>query len=286
MVGGTPHRKKVLAARLERRVRRAERHVRKEGPILDPGVGYEALRLLDDGVGQIAGLVDRLAVAGDGGRPLPAHVPDVLLPEELVAVLDDAGRALVGVKRERFCEAVLLLETEGPRAVLRAVSQMPLSHDAGGVSGRAEGVPKADLAGRKSLPQPLLGIWIGVEKKRLHLVGVDDVAKAQVLAEVAYVALHGLRLEPEAVLVASGEQRRSGGRADGGRGVGAEELHPIPRQRVDVGGVRGGAAVRGQVVAAEIVGDDQQDVGAFVEARRRELREVALLARRESLVGA
>ena len=117
-------------------------------------------------------------------------------------------------------------------------------------------VRQADLAGWQSLPQPLLGVGIGVEKKRLHLVGVDEVAESQVLAEVAHVALHGLRLETEAVLVASREQRRSRRRADGGGGEGAEELHPVPRQGVDVGGVRGGVAVRGQVVSPQIVGDD------------------------------
>ncbi len=85
---------------------------------------------------------------------------------------------------------------------------MPLAEDGGGVARRAQRFGQVDLAGGQPLLQPLGRARISAEQERPHVVRIDKVAKTHVLAEIANVALHGLGLEAEAVLIASREQSR------------------------------------------------------------------------------
>ena len=61
--------------------------------------------------------------------------------------------------------------------------------------------------------------------------------------------------------VAAGEQRGTGGRADGGGGEEAIEADPILRQGVQVGGSYGPVAVNPQRVPSLLIGEDKQDIG-------------------------
>ena len=71
------------------------------------------------------------------------------------------------------------------------------------------------------------------------------------------------KTEAQAVLVAAGDQRGAGCGADGGVCVCLEETDSLGREVVDAGSVEVGAAVAGDVGVAEIVGEDEDDVGRF-----------------------
>jgi len=63
------------------------------------------------------------------------------------------------------------------------------------------------------------------------------------------------------VLVPPGDQRHAGGGADRGIGVGLQETQAVGRKAVDIGGAEITPPVAGHVGIAEIVGEDEQDVG-------------------------
>ena len=121
----------ILASRLEGRVGRAVGEVGKEGlscirPRLDERQGF-----IGDRVGQIARFHDGHAVARDRGGTTAPLIPDVRLPEQLMAVLDNVRRVLRRIQRERFIKTVLLLESESAGVVVIAIAKMPLAEEAG-----------------------------------------------------------------------------------------------------------------------------------------------------------
>ncbi len=65
----------------------------------------------------------------------------------------------------------------------------------------------------------------------------------------------------EPILVASGDQRRAGRRADGRVRISLGEAKPVLRDTVDVRGREVRAAVAGQIRVAHVVGQDEEDVG-------------------------
>src|SRR5262249_38347241 len=63
------------------------------------------------------------------------------------------------------------------------------------------------------------------------------------------------------VLVPPGDQRHTWGGADCGIGIGLQETQAFGRKAVDIGGAEITPPVAGHVGIAEIVGEDEQDVG-------------------------
>ena len=86
-----------------------------------------------------------------------------------------------------------------------------------------------------------------------------------------------LQTDREAVLISAGDQRDAGGRADRRIGVRLQKTHAGRGETIDVRRSKVGPAVTGDVGVSEIVGEDEDDVGAA----RRLLRERAADARRE-----
>src|SRR5215472_8374128 len=73
----------------------------------------------------------------------------------------------------------------------------------------------------------------------------------------------GHEFAAEPVLAAAGDDAHARGGADGGGDIGASEAKAFSGETVDIGGVDGSIAVRRQVTIAEVVGDDQDDVGGW-----------------------
>ena len=105
------------------------------------------------------------------------------------------------------------------------------------------------------------GITLGAEE-----LGEGDFARAQ----VHLAALGDPREHAVPVRGAAGEDGRAGGTADGTRGVALSEPGSLPRERVEVGGLDHRMAVDAEISPAEIVGEEDDDVG---RARRRGAKE-------------
>ena len=71
-------------------------------------------------------------------------------------------------------------------------------------------------------------------------------------------------LQADALRVAPRHQRRARRRADGGRGVEVGELHPLRRELVDVRRLDLGRAVAREIVIADVVTDDVNDVDRLI----------------------
>ena len=65
-------------------------------------------------------------------------------------------------------------------------------------------------------------------------------------------------LEP--ILIAPGDQRNAGGRADGRVGIGLIEAHALGGEAVQMRGLEIGGAIDAQVGPAQIVGQDENDI--------------------------
>ena len=85
------------------------------------------------------------------------------------------------------------------------------------------------------------------------------------LVVAAHVAEADRALETaDAWRVATGKEGGAAGGALGGVGVELGEADAIARQGVDRGCAEVGGVVTGEVGVAEVVGEDEEDVGAFV----------------------
>ena len=71
-------------------------------------------------------------------------------------------------------------------------------------------------------------------------------------------------LEPDlrSVLVTPGNQRDAGGGADRGIGVGLRKAHALGGDAVDIGRREVAAAIAGDIGIAEVVGENEQNVGS------------------------
>ena len=196
-----------------------------EGEVEEEGLPRRRLLLVQD--------------VADGGRgQVLAQVVTVLRAArrvDVVVVADQVGRPVVGVALE---EAVVALEPHPERPAvegaggrpLPARREVPLADGQGAVAGVAQQAGE----GRRALGQP---------------GGVAGVAHRQV----------GQKAHPHRVVVASGEERGPGRRAQGGH-VEAVVAQPAVGQAVDVrrGDVRAEAPQLGE---AGVVEDDGHHVG-------------------------
>ena len=125
-----------------------------------------------------------------------------------------------------------------------------------GVGQRVVGLAQMPLAGEE-----------GLVARRLQ----DRRQRPLLLRQPAALPLEGHRGHAAAVRDAPGLHRRAAGRA-ARLGVEREERHPLARQAVEARRghpAPGAAAVGARVAVAEVVGQDQDDVGLLLRGRRR-----------------
>ena len=192
-----------------------------------PAVGEAAADRLDQLVGEVGRRVE-----GRRQRHLAAVLP---IGSRVRALLDDRGgvgevAGAAGKQRERALEAQLV------RALRSLESQVPLAGHVRVIAGAAQQRGDGDDPARQ----------------------VALVAGASLLVVVG-APRH--RAEARRVRVGSREQHRPRGRAGGGHEE-AREQQPRARQRVEVRRADL-AAQDAEICVAEVVRDDQQDVGAL-----------------------
>ena len=192
----------------------------------------EADRLVGEHVGQVLILTDLrvLESAPDLVRTLRRRRLVVERPE--LDTLDPR----VDEDAATLEHAEVLVEAAAHRVVLALAAEMPLADHAGGVA--------------------------------LRLERVGEGALAETQAEVG-VAAHRVELPAEAGLIAAGQQARARRAADRVRHVALLEQDAAARERVDVGRLDHLAAVDPDVGRAEVVGEDQDDVGLPISSRWR-----------------
>ncbi len=205
----------------------AEGQVEEEGPI-----GTDRLGVVDEPDGVVDEVLGEVVALLRGGRGL-----------DHVVVVDELGVELVGLALHEAVEAV-----EAPLA-----RPLVVGAGGGGVLHGAE-VPLADREGRVALVAEHLGHGGGV---------VGDVAPhVRVAAREV-----GDRAHPHLVVVAPGQQRRSGGGAHRGdvevRVLEAAGGEAVDVRRLDVG------AVAAEVAVAEVVDEDHDHVRGVVARMRR-----------------
>ena len=97
----------------------------------------------------------------------------------------------------------------------------------------------------------------------LQLLGDGHLADAQVHG----MAAGNRAVNADAVWIAAGEQPRAAGGADRGRRIAGGQPQPFGRQPVQPGCLDGRMSVTGQVTVAQVVAEDDQDVGSIARSR-------------------
>ena len=121
---------------------------------------------------------------------------------------------------------------------------MPFAKRARGVARRLEAIGDGGLAeGEAETVDVGLGDPSAVDATRL----LDLVTESE--------------LEPDALLPATRHEAGARGGAHGSVGVEIGELHALGGETIDVGGLDVGRAHAAEVAVAEIVGEDENDVG-------------------------
>ena len=180
-------------------------------------------------------LGERVLVGGPLDDRLVAHQRDVpvldLRVEEPRTRLGGRARRRGPCRWSRECRS----SVSKPwlrRQVLRQVAEVPLADAGGGVALGLESLGQRDLVGR----QPAGGVGEQhAARCRWHMPAADR--------------------QP------AGEQRRPARRADLGRRVELREPHALGGHAVEVRRADGRVAVAAEVAVAEVVGEDDDDVG-------------------------
>jgi hypothetical protein len=126
-------------------------------------------------------------------------------------------------------EALVLGEETGP-------PQVPLAHEAGGVAGLVEGLGQGDLG----------------ERELLHILGRQQHPPVGAADPVG---------DPQPGGVLAGHDAGPGRGADGAGRIGVGEAHPGGGQTVDIRGPVEGTAVDPGIAPAQVVDQDEEDVG-------------------------
>ena len=145
------------------------------------------------------------------------------------------------------------------RLELGRLAQVPLAQLDRVIAHALQQLADGDLAGRHA--------HLGGRDDVLLAVGeIDRVADAIVMG--AHIAgelqVHGRELEAVAGRIAAGQQGRAGRRAGAVAGVGLGEIGALPADGIDVGRrdrpAGDAAAVEADVIVAQVIGDDDDDV--------------------------
>jgi len=211
---------------------------------LEGGVDGVVPEAEEEGLALVRGEV----LAGLGGDA----VGDVLA---LRAIGDGARAESVGrevARRPGIGRAVEAdVEALGLRPVLWRHAEMPLADEPCVVACGLEGLGDRDLIGRQEAAA----------------AGGDDLDPRRRFSLHQRLVGHGRQVasgggDPEAAGVLARHDAGAGGRAEGVGGVGVGEAHAPPCQAVDVGRLVVAAPVDRRVEPSEVVGEDEQDVGA------------------------
>ena len=212
---------------VRRRIERGEARVGGDRLVrlVEAGVQEEGLALRRRRLAVLAQPPDGLAGHDLGGIPFE-------LPDRLAVLHEVVGVVVVGqgvvLRGEPVVEAVVA--RLGLPGQFEAAVEVPLAHVAGGVAGPAQQRGHGDL---------LLAHVHGAERG-------DPVVDA------------------DAKRGAPGHQAGPGRRAVGRGGVAVGQAQPLARQLVDVGRLDHRVAIAGQVAVAEIVGQQDEEVGLLV----------------------
>ncbi len=227
-----------LVAGLGDEIHGAPRHVGRLG-ILFPDAG----RLAGVAHGPAGG--EAVALAGGGVGPVvPGVVAAIALVVEVAVVARDL-RIVAPVGAEPVQAVVALVGVEAALGDAHA-------DDGAGIDA-----------------EPLHALRVGAHVRLADEHGAHA-QRAQVVAERHLADLERIAVPGGAVRahVAAGVEAHARGAADGRLHVGAREAHAAGRQRVDVGRVQLGVAGAGEIIPAQLVAHDEEDVaGAAAHGR-------------------
>ena len=221
-----------------------------------PALGEHGLVAVDD---VDRGLVGRMAGAeGDPRQPrLVGHAGQVVLQEPDRAVGDVGAEVVAVLERARGVDVVVVVHQLGRVLVGLGVEEAVVAVEAPLQGPAVVGPGRAGLGQRRHVPLAggVAAVAVGGEQlgERARLAGD--------LAPVAGVPGVEVRqaADPGVVVVATGEQRRPGGRAHRG-GVEARVAQAAGGQAVD-GGRGDLGAVAAEVAEPDVVEDHDEDVG-------------------------
>ena len=248
----------VFLAGLQRGVHTPMRQEQEKRPVLVAGDGGDGF--VGEVVGQVlVGLEPGAAVVADA----KAHVgPQELVDGvEVLLGVDDPRVFLGQVQATLHEQALVKALVVGPH--LRCAAQMPLADVQRVIAAWLEQFGHRQLTGGQPQVVEVLGLrgLVLVDPHRVQAVGVG-VKRA---GHARHGARRGCEFNAKPPGVTTGHQRRTRHRAHGGAGMALVKAHTVAGDAVDVG--RGhpfgsaATAVGGDVVDAQIVGHDDDDVG-------------------------
>jgi hypothetical protein len=184
--------------------------------------------------------------------------------DHLAVVVEGIGKLIVAAEQAlEGVEAAVV----GKRG--RGGSQVPLAEHTRGVAGGAKNLGQGDL---------LQGQASGYARCPLRLVQGEPSQRCS----QGSTRGHGNLRQTRPDRIATGEKTGPGRRADRGRGVVIRHAYTFRRQTVELGCADAASSVSAQVAIAQIVEEDQHDVGrptVRAGANRGHVGQIGLLAR-------